>query len=90
METLVVKLLQKYFQLFISNFHKDNFSLSVLKGTGSLSNLRTVVEELTASRIKYTGFARVTRYPNNDGSSKRFLQSVGSASTSFNCFYSSL
>jgi hypothetical protein len=38
MEAIVTKLLGKYFKLFIKNFVKENFKMSILKGEGSLTN----------------------------------------------------
>lgn len=39
MEGLVVKVLRKYLSLFINNFSKDNFNLSIMKGRGEYRNL---------------------------------------------------
>ncbi|KAF2074669.1 hypothetical protein CYY_004019 [Polysphondylium violaceum] len=49
MEALVLKVLKKYLKLFIKNFTSDNFSMSVLKGEGTLVDLdlnETIIQEL--------------------------------------------
>jgi len=49
MEGLVVKVLRKYLSLFINNFSKDNFNLSIMKGRGEYKNLELnneVIQEL--------------------------------------------
>eukprot|EP01114_Cavostelium_apophysatum_P007447 TRINITY_DN1954_c0_g1_i3.p1 TRINITY_DN1954_c0_g1~~TRINITY_DN1954_c0_g1_i3.p1 ORF type:complete len:1100 (-),score=395.71 TRINITY_DN1954_c0_g1_i3:28-3327(-) len=49
MEGIVVKFLSKYFNLFIKNFVKENFNLSLFKGEGKLTNLvlnEKVLQEL--------------------------------------------
>ncbi|PRP88801.1 hypothetical protein PROFUN_00269 [Planoprotostelium fungivorum] len=39
MESIVTKMLRKYLSLFINNFSKDNFNLSIMKGRGEYRNL---------------------------------------------------
>jgi len=49
MQALVVKALSKYFQIFINDFKKEQFNLSVLQGKGQLNDLNLnerVVQEL--------------------------------------------
>ncbi|KYQ90429.1 hypothetical protein DLAC_09050 [Tieghemostelium lacteum] len=49
MEAIVLKVLKKYFKLFIKNFKSDNFSMSLLKGEGTLVDLdlnETIIQDL--------------------------------------------
>ncbi|EGC36147.1 hypothetical protein DICPUDRAFT_32310 [Dictyostelium purpureum] len=49
MEAIVTKVLKKYFKLFIKNFKSDNFSMSLLKGEGTLVDLdlnEAIIQEL--------------------------------------------
>lgn len=49
MEALVLKVLKKYLKLFIKNFTSDNFSMSLMKGEGTLVDLdlnETIIQEL--------------------------------------------
>ena len=39
MEGIVTKALASYFKKFIKDFRKEQFNLSILKGTAQLSNL---------------------------------------------------
>ncbi|KAM9953109.1 hypothetical protein ACTFIR_008168 [Dictyostelium discoideum] len=49
MEAIVSKVLKKYFKMFIKNFKSDNFSMSLMKGEGTLVDLdlnEVIIQEL--------------------------------------------
>eukprot|EP01132_Coremiostelium_polycephalum_P004868 gene4868-6068_t len=56
MEAIVLKVLKKYLKLFIKNFTSDNFSMSLLKGEGTLVDLNlneNIIQELLMIPLQF-------------------------------------